>query len=204
MRRATIGLWPLLLLVGVAAASAGQNPPASADAQKLEAAWASLRARNARDYAIATPNGIDEAPVRRGRRHPAVDHDSRRRQKQPGAALSSRRTGRRDQPVGLCRVQVVVEALHGGPMGSARRRQNIRKEPGCAAAGHHGRAHDAGRRRARRRVAQATAEGQDHSRRPLVGIDPWRPHGEGAARPLLRVRWHGPGGRPGDELHRGI
>ena len=61
MRRATIGLWPLLLLVGVAVASAGQNPPPSADGQKLEAAWASLRARNARDYAIATPNGIDEA-----------------------------------------------------------------------------------------------------------------------------------------------
>jgi hypothetical protein len=61
MRRATTGLWPLLLLVGVAAASAGQNPPASADAQKLEAAWAFLRARNARDYAVAAPNGIDEA-----------------------------------------------------------------------------------------------------------------------------------------------
>ena len=61
MRRATIGLWPLLLLVGVAVASAGQNPPPSADGQKLEAAWASLRARNARDYAIATPNGVDEA-----------------------------------------------------------------------------------------------------------------------------------------------
>ena len=61
MRRATTGLWPLLLLIGVAAASAGQNPPASADGQKLEAAWASLRARNARDYAVVTPNGIDEA-----------------------------------------------------------------------------------------------------------------------------------------------
>ena len=61
MRRATTGLWSLLLLVGVAVASAGQNPPASADAQKLEAAWAFLRARNARDYAVATPNGIDEA-----------------------------------------------------------------------------------------------------------------------------------------------
>src|SRR5712692_10627032 len=61
MRRATTGLWPLLLLVGVAAASAGQNPPASPDAQKLDAAWAFLRARNARDYAVATPNGIDEA-----------------------------------------------------------------------------------------------------------------------------------------------
>ena len=59
MRRAAIGLW-LLLLVGVAAA-AGQNPPASADGQKLDAAWASLRARNARDYAITTPNGIDDA-----------------------------------------------------------------------------------------------------------------------------------------------
>ena len=61
MRRATIGLWTLVLLVGVAAASAGQNPPASADGQKLDAAWESLRARNARDYAVATPNGIDEA-----------------------------------------------------------------------------------------------------------------------------------------------
>jgi len=61
MRRATTGLRTLLLLVGVAAASAGQNPPTSADARKLEAAWALLRARNARDYAISTPNGIDEA-----------------------------------------------------------------------------------------------------------------------------------------------
>src|SRR4051812_44435438 len=61
MRRATAGLWLLLILVGVAAASASQDSPTVADGQKLEAAWASLRARNARDYAIATPNGIDEA-----------------------------------------------------------------------------------------------------------------------------------------------
>ncbi len=61
MRRATTGFWTRLLLVGVAAASVGQNPPTSADAQKLEAAWVLLRARNARDYAISTPNGIDEA-----------------------------------------------------------------------------------------------------------------------------------------------
>jgi pimeloyl-ACP methyl ester carboxylesterase len=61
MRRATIGLWILLLLVGVAAPCAGQSGPASPDGQKLEAAWAALRARNARDYAVATPNGIDEA-----------------------------------------------------------------------------------------------------------------------------------------------
>jgi pimeloyl-ACP methyl ester carboxylesterase len=61
MRRATTGLWPLLLLVAVAASSAGQSPPASGDAEKLEAAWTFLRARNARDYAVATPNAIDEA-----------------------------------------------------------------------------------------------------------------------------------------------
>ena len=61
MRRTTTGLCVLLLIVGSAVASAGQDPPASADAQKLEAAWASLRARNARDYAVATPDGIDEA-----------------------------------------------------------------------------------------------------------------------------------------------
>lgn len=38
-----------------------QNAPASAAVQKLEPTWAFVRARNARDDAIATPNGIDEA-----------------------------------------------------------------------------------------------------------------------------------------------
>jgi len=61
MRRATTGLWGFLLLVSVAVASAGQLPERNADGQKLEAAWEALRARNARDYAIATANGIDEA-----------------------------------------------------------------------------------------------------------------------------------------------
>jgi len=61
MRPVTTELWPLLLFVGVAVSSAGQNPPATADTQKLEAASAALRERNARDYAVATPNGIDEA-----------------------------------------------------------------------------------------------------------------------------------------------
>jgi pimeloyl-ACP methyl ester carboxylesterase len=61
MRRATAGLSSLLLLVGVVAASAGQDRPISTDTQKLQAAWEFVRARNARDYAIATPNGIDEA-----------------------------------------------------------------------------------------------------------------------------------------------
>ena len=60
MRQATAGLWPLLLLFGVTAASDGQSPPARADVQN-EATWALLRARNARDYAITTSNGIDEA-----------------------------------------------------------------------------------------------------------------------------------------------
>ena len=54
-------MWRLLLIVCVAAASAGQNPPAATDAQKFDAAREFVRARNARDYAITTPNGIDEA-----------------------------------------------------------------------------------------------------------------------------------------------
>ena len=60
MRQRTNGFWPLLLLFSAAAASAGQSPPARADVQN-EATWALLRARNARDYAITTSNGIDEA-----------------------------------------------------------------------------------------------------------------------------------------------
>src|SRR5213593_1339313 len=54
-------MWPLVLIVCVAAASAGQIPPAGTDAQKFEAAREFVRARNTRDYAINTPNGIDEA-----------------------------------------------------------------------------------------------------------------------------------------------
>jgi hypothetical protein len=57
-------MWPLLLILCVlcvAATSAGQNPLAGTDTQKFEAAREFVRARNARDYAINTPNGIDEA-----------------------------------------------------------------------------------------------------------------------------------------------
>ena len=52
---------PLLLILCVAATSAAQNPPAGTDVQKFDAAREFVRARNARDYAINTPNGIDEA-----------------------------------------------------------------------------------------------------------------------------------------------
>jgi pimeloyl-ACP methyl ester carboxylesterase len=51
----------LLLFVCVVAASSGQLPPAGTDAEKFDAAREFVRARNARDYAITTPNGIDEA-----------------------------------------------------------------------------------------------------------------------------------------------
>jgi pimeloyl-ACP methyl ester carboxylesterase len=52
---------PLVLIVCVAVAAAAQNAPAGPDVQKFEAAQEFLRARNARDYAITTSNGIDEA-----------------------------------------------------------------------------------------------------------------------------------------------
>jgi pimeloyl-ACP methyl ester carboxylesterase len=52
---------PLLLIICFAAASAAQNPPAGTDDQKFAAALEFVRARNAREYAITTPNGIDEA-----------------------------------------------------------------------------------------------------------------------------------------------
>ncbi len=52
---------PLLLTICFVAASAAQNPPAVSDDQKFEAAREFVRARNAREYAITTPNGIDEA-----------------------------------------------------------------------------------------------------------------------------------------------
>ena len=56
----------LLMIVAVAACTAraqGDPPQTSsrADLQKFDASLAFLRARNARDYAAASPNGIDEA-----------------------------------------------------------------------------------------------------------------------------------------------
>ncbi len=57
----TKNMRPLLLIVCVAAAAAGQNAPAGTDVQKFEAAREFVRARNDRDYAITTPDGIDEA-----------------------------------------------------------------------------------------------------------------------------------------------
>ena len=57
-------LLPVIVAVAACTARAQGDPPpasSSADLQKFDAALAFLRARNARDYAPASPNGIDEA-----------------------------------------------------------------------------------------------------------------------------------------------
>jgi pimeloyl-ACP methyl ester carboxylesterase len=66
MKRATAGLLPLITLGCIAAPSlaaprALQAPAGGADSQKLQTALEMVRARNAREYAITTPNAIDEA-----------------------------------------------------------------------------------------------------------------------------------------------
>lgn len=62
---AIAGLMSLIVLALVAtsqpARSAEAQPPAAADSQKLDSMLEFVRARNARDYAITSPNGIDEA-----------------------------------------------------------------------------------------------------------------------------------------------
>jgi pimeloyl-ACP methyl ester carboxylesterase len=65
MRRAT-GLVLLIFFAGVAASgiterNTEQIPAGDADIQKFDAILAFVRARNGRDYAITSPNGIDEA-----------------------------------------------------------------------------------------------------------------------------------------------
>ena len=57
-------LLPVIVAVAACTARAQGDPPpasSSADLQKFDAALAFLRARNARDYAPASPNSIDEA-----------------------------------------------------------------------------------------------------------------------------------------------
>src|SRR5215204_3492153 len=66
MRRAAAGLAVLTLLPCFAASppprlAAAQAPAVSADSQKLDSMLEFVRARNARDYAITSPDGIDEA-----------------------------------------------------------------------------------------------------------------------------------------------
>jgi pimeloyl-ACP methyl ester carboxylesterase len=53
-------MWPLLLCVAVLAAASGQLPATGTDTERFDAGREFVRARNARDYAITTPNGIDE------------------------------------------------------------------------------------------------------------------------------------------------
>jgi pimeloyl-ACP methyl ester carboxylesterase len=66
MRQATAGLLLLIFFAGGgpsarAEGNAQQTPASTAEAQKIEAALEFLRARNQRDYAITSPNGIDDA-----------------------------------------------------------------------------------------------------------------------------------------------
>jgi len=62
MRRLYLRVLPLILCATLAAsASAEQEPSGDADFQKLDAMMGFVRNRNARDYAITSPNGIDDA-----------------------------------------------------------------------------------------------------------------------------------------------
>ena len=130
---------PLLLIVCVAVASAGQNPPAATDAQKLKPHGSS----SARGTLATTPSPRRTASTKPSTSRSAASSSGSRFVEKTGTTRccsSSWRTGRCDQPLGLRRVQVVAQALHHRPMGSTRRRENIRQEPRRAARGHHHRA----------------------------------------------------------------
>jgi hypothetical protein len=66
MRHGIAGLLLLTILAGDgrsarAGSDAAQDPPGAPELQKIDAALAFVRERNRRDYAITSPNGIDEA-----------------------------------------------------------------------------------------------------------------------------------------------
>ena len=64
VRRIAASLLSMIVLPSPACTARAQGDPpqasSSADLQKFDASLAFLRARNARDYAAASPNGIDE------------------------------------------------------------------------------------------------------------------------------------------------
>src|SRR4051812_234546 len=57
---ALVTFWTAVAAPAHAQGSAAQAPQVDADFQKLDAMFRALRTRNARDYAITDPNGIDE------------------------------------------------------------------------------------------------------------------------------------------------
>ena len=83
MKRALVRSFALLCLSAtilaplLTHARAGEVDQATADVQKLDAAMSFMRGRNARDYAIATPDGIDEGRYVGTWRNRTVDHHSR-------------------------------------------------------------------------------------------------------------------------------
>ena len=67
MRRLSVRVFLLVSLSSALAASllsqgnAAQPPPEGAELQKLNVLMSFVRSRNARDYVVASPNGVDEA-----------------------------------------------------------------------------------------------------------------------------------------------
>jgi len=127
------------------------------------------------------------------RRPRAMDHDSRRRPQEPGAALLAWRARRCDQSLGARRFSQLAEVFHRRPMGSTGRRKNLRTKRSGGRLHHHDRADGSGWRRAYGTVIEEVAEGQNRSRRAFLGLRPGSFHGEGAARTFLCIRgyWSG-------------
>ena len=195
-----------LSLAGPILAQDNSARPAQDDAEsrKLEAVLAFLRKRNAQDYAITTPNGIDEA------RYVAI------------GGIEQWITIR-----GEDRNNPVLLLLHGGPgdatnpWGYAGFRSWLKvftvvqwdqrgagrtfgkSGPSSAPTITIERMTQDGIELAEL-APQDAAEGQDHHRRSLLGLDPGRLHGEGAAGPLPCIRRYRAGRGPRQKLRRGL
>jgi hypothetical protein len=141
--------------------------------------------------------------IHRNRRPRAVGHHPGRRSQQPRAPLSSRRARRRDQSLGLCRIQVLAPVFHGRAVDQRGSGRTLGKN-GLSSA-------------STISIDRMTKDGIElaeslrtalGNRRSsywdIMGLDSRRPDGEGAAGALLRVRGDRPGCRSDPELRRCI
>lgn len=129
--------------------NAAQPRTGDTDVQKLDAMMTFMRNRNAQDYAITAPNGIDEARyVEIGGIEQWITIRGEDR-KQSCIAVPAWGARRCHESVGIRRVSLVVENIHRRSMGSARRRQDVGQEWPSVCVDHHDSAHDSGWNRTR-------------------------------------------------------
>ncbi len=128
-----VSLCSALVVQGLAQESAAPSPPGEADVKNFDAMMTFVRGRNAQDYAITAPNGIDESRyVEIG----GIEQWITIRGEDRGNPVLLFLHGGPGDPR-LRRVSFLVEDIHCRSVGSAWRREDVGQERRIVCIDHH-------------------------------------------------------------------